>query len=97
MWVKIWEFLCDNDWLIIVIPMAIMTGLFFLAKLVFWGWMFVGMMGLFVVAEIVSGLMTKKTISTQFRRFRNEHKIFAWVIIWAMLIFWLCLICHLLT
>lgn len=94
---RIWEFLCDNDWLIIVIPMGLMTALFFLAGLVFWGAMFVGMMILFGMAELVSMLMTKKTISTQFRRFRNEHKVFAWVIIWTMIIFWFALICHLLT
>jgi hypothetical protein len=97
MWQKIWQFLCDQDWLILFVPMVIMTVLFYCAKLWFWGGMFTAIMAIFGLTELVSKLATGRTISQQFAKFLKEHKVFAWVIIWAMGTFWFALLVHLLS
>jgi len=95
MWQAIWQFLCDQDWLLLFIPMVIMTVLFYVAGLLFWGVMFTVIMAIFGLTELWAKLTTGKTISQQFAKFMREHKVFAWTIIWAMMIFWFALIVHL--
>jgi len=97
MWNKIWQFLCDQDWLILFIPMLIMTALFYFAHLWYWAGMFTVIMGIFGLTELVSSLTSGKTISQQMRKFMIDHKIFGWCIIWAMMIFWFALIVHLVS
>jgi len=97
MWNRIWEFLCDNDWLLLFIPMLIMTILFCCAGLFYWGVMFTIIMAVFGLTELWAKLTTKETISNQFRTFLKEHKIFAWIIIWVMATFWFALIVHLVS
>ena len=97
MWNVIWKFLCNQDWLMVFIPMLVMTIMFYCAKLNFWGIMFTVIMAIFGLTELVAELMTGHTISQQFAGFLRTHKIFAWGIIWSMIIFWFGLICHLLT
>lgn len=94
---RIWQFLCDQDWLILFIPMLIMTILFYAAHLFYWGVMFTIIMAIFGLTELWAELTKRRTISQMFAKFRDEHKVFAWVVIWAMLIFWLALIVHLAT
>jgi hypothetical protein len=97
MWKRIWDWLCEQDYLILLIPMVIMTVMFYCAGLMFWGGMFTVIMSIFGLTELVSYLKTGKTVSQQFAKFREEHKVFAWSIIWAMMIFWFALIVHLAT
>lgn len=97
MWKKIWKFLCNQDWLILFIPMVIMTALFYFAQLWFWGAMFTVIMATFGITEGVSYWFTKRTISQQMRKFMIDHKVFGWCIIWSMMIFWFALIVHLVS
>lgn len=94
---KVWEFLCHNDWLLMFIPMVIMTILFYFAKLIFWAIMFTVIMGLFGLTELASYLMTERTISQAFQNFMQQNKVFGWSIIVSMWCFWSALILHLLT
>jgi len=96
-WMKIWNWMCEQDWLILVIPMALMTILFYAAGLVWWGGMFTVIMAIFGFTEVWSYMHTGHTISQQFAKFLKEHKVFAWAIIWTMMIFWFGVIVHLAT
>ena len=93
---KVRKFFVNNDYIPLVFLMIVMDILFWFLDN-FWGGMFLVTGIVFGSTEYISYKKTGKTISQHFAAFREEHKVFAWWIITAMMAFWFSLIVHLAT
>lgn len=68
---------------------------FVLVKLWWWVWMWGAVLGIFAAFEIASYVVTKRTLSQQFGKFKREHPVEGWLILGSMILGWGFLILHL--
>ena len=85
------------DGVLAVLMFLIVLAPFYLFKLWWWFWMFTGIAIIFGLFELVSFICTRKTLSQQFWKFREENKMKAFVVIFLLGTMWLMLLLHLLS
>lgn len=78
-----------------VILWLLLTLAFFLANLPIWGWLWIVILLSVVVAEIVSKVRTRRTITQRFQAFALAHRGPAVLILVGMAVVWTFLLLHL--
>lgn len=86
------------DAVILIIALLSVSVPFYIAKLMWWFWFWIGISGVLAIFELTSFLVTGRTISQQFWKWRKDPATPAWqkwAIFGGMIIFWGYLLCHL--
>jgi hypothetical protein len=71
---KIWNWCCDEDWIVVAIPGVILAIVLAFCGLFYWLALVGVIGGIVVLAEIVALKFTGLSISDQFRTWKKKHR-----------------------